>query len=797
MNTVRQIQNAFIEILYWACRVVAFPLLVFYFVYRCARDPGYLRRFAERLGAGPGSFQATPPGSIWLHAVSVGEAISAAGLIAELRKRSPGIPLYVSVGTVAGRAVAREKLSPMVDGIFYAPIDYAFAVRRVLRRIRPAAVVILETEIWPVLYREVKRAGCALLIVNGRISDRAFPAYRRWRFFFRIALRRPDSIMTQSEQDRGRYIQAGAPEERVRALGNLKYDSAPVRAEPPRVIRSALSELLPSAVWIAASTMPPADAGDPDEDDVVLNAFAELAQSHPRLLLILAPRRPERFDDVAQRLRAAGIRYVRRSRNGLKPDLALPCVVLLDSIGELAGLFPVADVVFMGGTLARRGGHNLLEPAACGRAIVTGPHLENFAAIAAEFREHRAVLEISSAAELAGAVRELIDHPEERDALGARAAELAARHRGVTAAAAAEILKWHDQVVPSGKPRGMAMPLLWFLAQLWTVAGKIGQRRDVAHARRLQTPVVSVGGISMGGAGKTPMVEYLTDRMHERGRQPAILTRGYRRRSIEPTIVIEAGEHVPVSLTGDETQIYVRAGHAHAGIGANRWSTGRMVEEIHHPDIFFLDDGFQHRRLRRDLDLVLIDALNPFAGHAVFPLGRLREPVAALARADALLLMRAACEREYAGLCRELRSLNPRAPIFRARFEPRYWVNHRTGRPAHPPERRAAAFCGLGNPASFWGSLKGLGIQPVFTWAFGDHHSYSCTELHRLAAQARMYGTSVLLCTEKDAMNLPERATELLLNESAELYWLKIGVHVEEEDELLALIESKVSVKSF
>src|SRR5271166_1983580 len=152
MNTIRQIQNAFIEVLYWACRVAAFPLLVFYFVYRCARDSGYLRRFVQRLGAGPRSFLATPPGSIWLHAVSVGEVISAAALIAQLRERCPSIPLYVSVGTVAGRTIAQEKLSRTVDGIFYVPIDYAFAVRRVLRRIRPATVVILETEIWPILY---------------------------------------------------------------------------------------------------------------------------------------------------------------------------------------------------------------------------------------------------------------------------------------------------------------------------------------------------------------------------------------------------------------------------------------------------------------------------------------------------------------------------------------------------------------------------------------------------------------------------------------------------------------------
>ncbi len=211
MNSIRQIKSALIQILYWAIRVAAFPLLVFYFVYRCARDPRYSRRFSERLGGEPASFHPTPPGAIWLHAVSVGEVVSAAGLLREIRERSPSIPLYVSVATVAGRAIAEERLSGLVDGIFYAPIDYAFAVRRVLARIRPSLVVILETEIWPVLYREAKRAGCSLLIVNGRISDRAFPRYRRWRFFFEDALRRPDAILAQSDQDAARYLELGAP----------------------------------------------------------------------------------------------------------------------------------------------------------------------------------------------------------------------------------------------------------------------------------------------------------------------------------------------------------------------------------------------------------------------------------------------------------------------------------------------------------------------------------------------------------------------------------------------------------
>jgi 3-deoxy-D-manno-octulosonic-acid transferase len=791
MNTIRRIKSAFIQFLYWAIRIAAFPLLVFYFVYRCLRDARYSSRFSERLGSEPASFQPTPPGAIWLHAVSVGEVVSATGVLREIRERSPSIPLYVSVSTVAGRDVAEERLGALVDGIFYAPIDYAFAVRRVLARIRPALVVILETEIWPVLYREAKRAGCGLLVVNGRISDRAFPRYRRWRFFFEDALRRPDAILAQSEEDRRRYVEAGAPRHSVQVIGNLKYDAELSRVEPPRVIRELIQELHPAAVWIAASTMAGADRDDVDEDDAVLTAFQELSRGHPRLLLILVPRKPERFDEAEQKLRNAGVRYVRRSLETFDTDVALPCVVLLDSIGELASLFPIADVVFMGGSLARRGGHNVLEPAACRKAIVSGPHLENFAAIAAEFREQRALFEIRDASELAAAVGRLIEDRELRDDLGARAAALAAAKRGATRKAVAEILRWQDLAVPCWNQLSPARFLLWPIAQIWAAVSAWQQRRKMAHARRLATPVVSVGGISMGGAGKTPLVDHLAERLRERGHHPAILTRGYRRRSIETTVLVEAGEPAPVSFTGDEAQIFVQSGNAHAGIGADRFVTGRLLEEKYQPDIFLLDDGFQHTRLQRDLDLVLIDALNPFAGGAAFPLGRLREPLSALSRAGAFVIMRTVPEREYEGVRRQLRAINTSAPIFRARLEPRDWVHYLTRQP-HSPEAPVAAFCGLANPASFWGTLRSLRLQPVFHWAFGDHHHYTCTQVERLAAQARLHGSNLLLTTEKDAMNLPDSTSDILETAGVELYWLKIGVSVEKEDQLFDLIESRM-----
>lgn len=431
------------------------------------------------------------------------------------------------------------------------------------------------------------------------------------------------------------------------------------------------------------------------------------------------------------------------------------------------------------------------RPAACGRAIITGPHLENFAAIAGEFRKHSAALEISEASQLAQAVDELIENKQLRDDLGRGAADLARRHRGATIKAASEALKWRDLAVPGNVP-SIATPALWTLSQLWNMGSKWKLRRYEKHAKHLHTPVVSIGGISMGGVGKTPMVAYLSEALRRRGLHPAILTRGYRRRSIAASVLIEAGESVPVSVTGDEGQILIHAGNAHAGIGADRWTTGKLLERIYKPDVFLLDDGFQHRRLARDLDIVLIDALNPFAGGAVFPLGRLREPLSALSRADAFVIVRAVPDRDYRGIRDRLRALNPRAPIFRAAMEPRYWINHRIQQPGHPPEGPVTAFCGLGNPMSFWETLKALRIRPAFAWEFEDHHRYRCNELQRLAAQARMHGSNVLLTTEKDAMNLPEHAAEILTDASVDLYWLKVGLEMDAESEFLALMAARL-----
>jgi 3-deoxy-D-manno-octulosonic-acid transferase len=316
-----------IYFLYQVLEIALFPGVALYLLYRGIRDPGYFTALKERFGFADVPVETTGAGSIWFHAVSVGEVLSLVQLLRRVRAENPTVPLFVSTATLAGRATAEQKLAGLADGIFLAPLDYRSAVQRVLRCLRPSLVVVLETEIWPNLYRESKRAGASLVVVNGRISDRALPRYRRWSWFFRHVLRWPDTILVQTEEDARRYVIAGAPGDRVRVGGNMKYDFTPPEGGiVPEIVRF-LDGVRPAKIWIAASTTAPVALRDVDEDDAVIAAFSEISASEKGLLLILAPRKPERFDVVAARLERAGVRYTRRSA---LHELELPGVLLLD-----------------------------------------------------------------------------------------------------------------------------------------------------------------------------------------------------------------------------------------------------------------------------------------------------------------------------------------------------------------------------------------------------------------------------------------------------------------------------------
>jgi tetraacyldisaccharide 4'-kinase len=729
-----------------------------------------------------------------LHAVSLGEVASSIPLLREWKAKQPHIPIYLSSSTVAGRRAAVHQAADLVEGIFYCPLDFVSCVRRVLRTIRPALLVVLETEIWPNLYAETKRIGASLAIVNGRISNRTWPRYRFWKSFFCSILRLPDLVLVQSMEDERRYAELGVDRNRLSAAGNLKYDASTSRTLPP------LRLLSPGKVWIAASTVGPHERGSLkrhaiDEDDIVIRTFIALKTDFPELLLILAPRQPARFDEVARKLERAGLPFVRRS--AMKPEWDLPStdVLLLDTIGELASLYPIADVVFVGGSIAPRGGHNIIEPAAAGAPVIVGPHMQNFEAIARDFLEARAIVQIAQEAELLPAVQQLLSDPPHARELGARARNVVEAQHGAAKSIATRLLKLYFGATRRPLRNLLTETLLRLLAWFWRQGAALNRRRSERAPESqlpLPVPVISIGGITVGGSGKTPFTNYLAERLKARGHVPAILTRGYRRRSPNSSLVFSPGVHVPPAVTGDEAQIFLRAGVAPIGIGADRFITAHiLLEQLPTTDVLLLDDGFQHAKLKRDIDILIIDGLDPFGWDEIVPLGRLREPLEALSRADAFVVTRAENDLRYQAIAERLRICNSRAPVFRTRLLARCWRDYRTGACRTDLDGQpVAAFCGLGNPENFWRTLESLGLNVVFRWSFEDHHAYKPFELQRIAAQARMQGAALLVTTEKDRINCPDHLERAIA--PLDLAWLEIDLLVDEERDLLSILESGI-----
>ncbi len=786
-----------IYFLYRSLQALALPLAAVYFLWRGLGGRGYWKSLPQRLGFLPASFKQTGPGAIWLHAVSVGEILASVEFLKGLRRDFPRTRIFVSTSTLAGHALGKEKLAALTEGVFYAPADYVWAVRRVLRALRPSLVLVAETEIWPNLFREVNRTGAGLAIINGRISDRAWPRYRALAWFFRGVLPAAASILVQTDAMAKRFMALGAAPESVGTMGNLKYDFEPRPAPRGSPVPALLERCRPAHVWIAASTMPAASPGDADEDSAVLAAFGSLSERYQRLLLILAPRKPEQFDATARKLAAAGIPHLRRSDLRDASNIRLPGVLLLDSIGELAGLFGTANVVFLGGTLANRGGHNILEPALFGKPVIIGPHMENFQAVAAGFRTAAACIEIRDPPELAGAVGQLLADPAAAADLGRRALACAESQRGAVGRALEVTSKLYRTHLPVSRP-----PQPWFGlgllgCLLWTWGSRRRQARGLAHRRSLPVPVISVGNITMGGTGKTPCVLRLAVALSCRGFKPGILTRGYGRSFPHVQLVLPAGASMPAESTGDEPQLFLKSRLAPVGLGADRFETGTLLQRNFGVNVLILDDGFQHLRLARTIDIVLIDASYPFGGGSVFPLGRLREPPAGLARADIFLITRVDLTDLADPIEHELRQWNPRAPIFRATIEPQAWIDSRTGTrhpPAEAPFGPAAAFCGLGNPASFRRTLESLSVPLVDFQEFSDHHRYSPREVRHLAAHAHARKASALLTTSKDAVNLCDGAEDFL--GSLPLYTLDVTLAIDREERFFQEIETRLNQES-
>jgi 3-deoxy-D-manno-octulosonic-acid transferase len=400
------------------------PLALLRLYWRGRHDPGHRQRWRERLGWVP----PLPPGSLWIHAVSVGEVRAALPLIRALLDRYPEQPLLVTTTTLTGSRQVRETLGERVRHV-YAPYDLPGVVQRFLRRTQPQIAIIMETELWPNLLRQCATAGIPVLIANARLSERSARGYARIPRLTAAMLQDITLIAAQGESDARRFRALGAP--RVEVTGNLKYDlKLPdnLWEQGRQWRRKWLGENRP--VWIAAST-------HGGEDEQILQAFARIRSSWPNLLLTLTPRHPERFDRVAELCREQGFNLVRRSEQHLcTPDTA---VFLGDSMGELLLFYAAADLAFVGGSLVPTGGHNVLEPALLGLPVLFGPHMFNFTEASQRLLEAKAAWQVTDASELAVTLDWLLADPEQGRDAGQRGRAVVERHRGSLAALLAHI----------------------------------------------------------------------------------------------------------------------------------------------------------------------------------------------------------------------------------------------------------------------------------------------------------------------------------------------------------------------
>jgi 3-deoxy-D-manno-octulosonic-acid transferase len=422
--------SSFYSFLYSVALAVGMSASLPYWMFQMVRHEKYRKGLSERLGRLASRLQL--PGEhepvIWVHAVSVGEVLAVAGLVEELRRRLPLHRIFVSTTTDSGQAIARQRFGE--GNVFYFPMDFAFAIRPYLRALRPQMVVIAETEFWPNFMRLAHASGARIAVVNARISDRSWPRYRRFRGLLRRVLVNVDLFLAQTAEDSARLKDIGAIPERVRVAGNLKFD-IPIPAPPVIVesLRKSIDHAGAGPVLVCGSTVD-------GEETLLLKAFENLVVQHPRAVMILAPRHPERFPAVAALLEQMSIRFCRRSL--WSSEALTGGVLLLDTIGELAALYALADVAFVGGSLVPRGGHNIIEPAQYGVAIVVGNHTENFRDIVSLFQSRDAV-RIVGPAELPLVLLELLANDVVRIALGQRAAETMRTQIGATARAADEL----------------------------------------------------------------------------------------------------------------------------------------------------------------------------------------------------------------------------------------------------------------------------------------------------------------------------------------------------------------------
>jgi 3-deoxy-D-manno-octulosonic-acid transferase len=783
--------------------VLSLPLVIPVFLLVAVFKPRYRAGLSERLGmwrlprdmAKPSDQH---PSTLWIHAASVGEVEAVWPLIERLIERIPSCRFIFTALTITGRALFEQRISnsryksiKAVVRLF--PIELPGLSDGLLGTLCPDLILIVETELWPNFLAAAHRKAIPVVMINGRISSRAFSGYRKFRWILRSTLLSIQRFMMQSQTDADRIVKLGVPPYRVTVQGNLKFDQQvePLTRAEQDSLKARWGWNRTDPVWIAGST-------HSDEEEQILSVFLSLKKDYPGLRLILAPRHLERITDIENLLLRTRLPFrlfseintIRSKQNVATQRKPTVDVILVNTMGQLRKLYSLADIVFVGGSLTPVGGHNLAEAAFMAKPVLYGPYIENVQAMADLLEQIGGGIPVTDQRNLGQKIRLLLGDASFRMSVGKQGRQAVLEYQGATQKIIGSIVdlletaklkriprfdrgmrihRWVEKTLWSSGPGGLSAVVAACLKGLAVFYGRVQRVRDASyHAgmirpRRLSRPVISVGNLTVGGAGKTPAVISICRLLTKAGLRPVVLSRGYGGTNRNAVLEVSDGDRVkwPANVVGDEPVLLARnLPGIPVLIGPDRTKVGHAAITTFRPDVLVLDDGFQHRRLERDLDLVLIHSADPFGNGEVLPGGPLREPISHLKRADMLLLTHVESKETVEGLLNYLRGICPTQPCLLSRHRLRQCVplSAEQGRSACEPgllqERQVFIVAGIARPESFIQSITREGLDIVGCWILPDHSMFRAEEIVLIEHQAEKLGAEAILTTEKDAIRL-------------------------------------------
>ena len=790
--------------LYNLAAILIVTIIIPIFLLRATRERGFVERIKQSFGFYPKETidKVARKDAIWVHAASVGEIVATSPLVREFRKVFPTSPILVSVVTTGGYEMANRIIKD-ADAIIYFPLDLPFLASRVVDRIRPRVFLPVETELWPNFLKKAKQLDVPVMMVNGRISDRSVKQYKYLFGMLREMIGTVKCFAMQSSIDADYIMRLGAPRELVTVTGNTKFDQAYTSVSPDE-----RAELIRELGLSGASHIMIAGSTHRGEEELVLTAFRAVREREPGVRLIIAPREVLRTMEVEHLCRRAGF-TVNTRKNLQQGGEGGEDIVILDTVGELGRVYGLGDVIYIGGSLVAHGGHNILEPAAHGKAIIVGNQMFNFKDIHALFRSHDAVVTVTNGEELTRETLRLFGDPAERERLvretlaiidenkGAseksakilvemlenyesrraiRAQRRTLGHRVQATQKVANLQTYFIDLVHDKEVRGLWRRLIMTVFYVFSlIYGQlVNLKLSMYHIgwfkkERLTCFVISLGNVTVGGTGKTPTAQHLAREIRDMGYRVAILNRGYRAKWRGAVGIVSDGHALKMDAETAGDEAFMLAKHlpnVPVLIGPERAVTGRYAIEHFGAQVAILDDGYQHWQLERDMDILLVDAVNVFGNGYLLPRGTLREPLSHIDRADVCLMTKVdqAAPGAIEYIWETFRSYNQDGLILESIHQPRQFVRLADwyediaagGVPVTELRgKKVLAVSAIGNPASFEQTLADLGIEIVESMRYPDHHDYGEKDMAEVLYRAETLGVEAIIITEKDAVKVP------------------------------------------